>query len=231
MKLSVRISPVLRFRTARQPEPDLTAVAFTLNRAGVASLEVDALTEPSNDLLRELQRMRETVDLPLGIRVLPVRETVQRFLELHPERVTLCDISANDPIQPISLNDEKYDLPEIVKMIREQGSECIVKIRPDLSELKRAAKIRCFGVEMDTRDWRSLHGPDRRTIQGSWRDAALAAWKLGLTIWCDTALHTETLSVLRAIPELEGLVIGDDFWAKAMLFGVEETVMGIRNAI
>ncbi len=231
MKLSVCISQLLKLRAENSAEPDLAVVAVFLEKAGIATIELDAVAEPSVELWRELQRMRETTRLPLGIRTAPEPEIVQKYLELHPERITFCDNSGKGASQPMSLTEEQPELTEAVKLIREHGTECIIKIAPQLNDIKKAVKLRCFGIELDTRDWQSLHGTELRSLQDSWRDAALGAWKLGLTVECETNIYSETLAVIRAIPEVGRLILGEDFWSKAVLYGIDQTVIGIRNAM
>jgi pyridoxine 5-phosphate synthase len=211
-------------------EPRLAVAAMAAELAGA-----DAVRLGVNEGLRpvresDLHDVRRTAR-ELELRLAPAPSLLKLVLEVRPDRVLLAAEPLRGAFEGGALDPGVLRGPvtAAVRALREAGIPAWVRLAPDLEAVKAARGAEAAGVELHTGTLVDLPEGERAPALERLGDAARLAAKLRLPVRAGGGLDGRRLrAVLAAAPVLEGVAVGRELAARALLVGVDRAVRDLR---
>ncbi|MCL4683509.1 pyridoxine 5'-phosphate synthase [Myxococcota bacterium] len=211
-------------------EPRLVVFAMAAELAGVDGVRVgvnESLHPVRETDLHDLRRIVRHLQLRLA----PAPSLLKLALEVRPDHVLLAaeplrGLFDAAPLEPSALRSQVLGA---ARALREAGIPVGVRIAPNLEAVKAARAAEVDGVELSARGVIDLPESERRAALEQFADAARLAAKLRLPIQAAGALDGRSLrALIEVVPILEGVVVGRELVARAVLMGVERAVRDLR---
>jgi pyridoxine 5-phosphate synthase len=211
-------------------EPRLAVVAMAAELAGADGVRLGV-----NESLRpvresDLHDVRRTVG-ELELRLAPAASLLKLVLEVRPDRVVLAAEPLRGaleagPLDPAAL---RGPVTAAVRALREAGIPAWARVTPELDVVKAARAAEVAGVELHTASLVDLPESERPAALERFGDAARLAAKLRLPVRAGGALDARRLrAVLAAAPIVEGVALGRELAARALLVGIDRAVRDLR---
>jgi pyridoxine 5-phosphate synthase len=211
-------------------EPRLAVVAMAAEMAGAdgVRLGVNEGMRPVRE--SDLHDVRRTAR-ELELRLAPAPSLLKLVLEVRPDRVLL----AAEPLRgafeggPLDSTALRGPVTAAVRALREAGIPAWARVAPDLEAVKAARGAEVAGVELHTVAIVDLPESERPPALERFGDAARLAAKLRLPVRAGGALDARCLrAVLAAAPVVEGVAVGRELAARALLVGIDRAVGDLR---
>jgi pyridoxine 5-phosphate synthase len=232
--LVVALDAVAALREAcGREEPRLAAVAVALELAGADAVRVTAnesLRPVYESDMHDLRRVARVLELRLA----PSPSLLKLALEVRPDRVVLASEPSRAGLEPPPLDGPalRSSVPPAVRALREAGIPAWVRIAPDLDAVKSARAAEIAGLELATAGAVDLPDAERALAFERLADAARLAAKLRLPVRAGGRLDVRRArELVAAAPALEGVVLGRELVARALLVGLDGAVRDLRAAI
>lgn len=214
-------------------EPRLVVFAMAAELAGADGVSVGAsegLRPVRESDLHDLRRVARSLDLRLA----PTPSLLKLALEVRPDRVLLAAEPLRGsfeaaPLEPAALRGQGQSA---VRALREAGLPAWARVAPDLESVKAAHAAEVDGVELHTLAIVDLPESERPAALERFADAARLAAKLRLPTRAAGALDGRRLrDLVAAAPVLEGVRVGRELVARALLVGVDRAVRDLRTEL
>ncbi len=214
-------------------EPRLAILAMAAELAGADGVRVGAnesLRPVRETDLHDLRRIARHLELRLA----PTPSLLKLALEVRPDRVVLAAEPLRGafeaaPLEPSALRGQ---VQSAARALREAGLSTWARIAPDLEAVKAARAAEVDGVELHTLAVVDLPEAERSAALERFADAARLAAKLRLPVHVAGALDVRRLrALLAAAPIVEGVTVGREWIARALLVGIERAVQDLRAAL
>jgi pyridoxine 5-phosphate synthase len=233
-ELTVSLDALAALREAGgRSEPRLAVVAMAAELAGADGIRVGAnegLRPVRESDLHDLRRTARSFELRLA----PTPSLLKLALEVRPDRVVLAAEPLRGafeaaPLEPSALRGQ---VQSATRALREAGLSTWARIAPDLEAVKAARAAEVDGVELYTLAVVDLPDSERPAALERFADAARLAAKLHLPVRAAGALDGRRLRALvAAAPIVEGVAVGREWIARALLVGVERAVRDLRDEL
>ncbi len=230
-ELTVSLDALAALREAGgREEPRLAIFAMAAELAGADGVRVgvnEGLRPVRESDLHDLRRIARHLEL----RLTPTPSLLKLALEVRPDRIVLaaeplrgaCEAG---PLEPTALRGQ---VQSAARALREAGLSTWARIAPDLEAVKAARAAEVDGVELHTLVVVDLPDAERSVALERFADAARLAAKLRLPVHAAGALAVRPLrALLAAAPVVEGVAIGRECIARALLVGVERAIRDLR---
>jgi pyridoxine 5-phosphate synthase len=211
-------------------EPRLAAVAMAAEMAGADGVRLgvgEALRPVRESDLHEVRRIARELELRLA----PAPSLLKLALEVRPDRVLLAAEPLRGALEAGPLDHAALRGPVVaaVRALREAGIPGWARVAPDLEAVKGARGADVAGVELWTRALVDLPESERALALERFGDAARLAAKLRLAVRAGGALDARRLrAVIAAAPVVEGVAVGRELAARALLVGIDRALRDLR---
>jgi pyridoxine 5-phosphate synthase len=234
IRLGVNIDHVATIRNARGGDhPDPLRAAEIAARAGADGITAHLREDRRHIGDADIERLRETIALPLNLEMAPTREMTAIALRYRPHAACLVPERREERTTEggIDAAGQRAALGPVVAALRDAGIRVSLFIEADRRQLDAAVALGAPVVELHTgtycEAWHS--GPDafehgRRRIA----DAARYGRSVGLEVHAGHGLSYDTVKPVAEMPEIAELNIGHFLIGEAIFVGLEASVRRMR---
>jgi pyridoxine 5-phosphate synthase len=211
-------------------EPRLAVVAMAAEMAGADGVRLgvsEGLRPVRESDLHEVRRTARDLELRLA----PTPSLLKLVLEVRPDRVLLAAEPLRGALEagPLDPSALRGPVTSAVRALREAGIPVWARVAPDLEAVKAARGAEVSGVELHTLTLVDLPESERPGALERFGDAARMASKLRLPVRAGGALDARRLrALIAAAPVVEGVTVGRELAARALLVGIERAVRDLR---
>jgi pyridoxine 5-phosphate synthase len=227
-RLSVNINKIATLRNSRGGNiPDVLQAAINCERYGAQGITVHPRPDERHIRYSDVYAIREHISTELNIEGYPSDRFIKMVLEVKPAQVTLVP----DPPEALTSNAGwkiKENLPflqEVIGRFQEKGIRTSLFVETDLDNVAAAAQTRTNRVELYTEPYASMFPLDKQQAVAPFREAAIKAHEVGISLNAGHDLNLDNLSYFQAeVPYLEEVSIGHALISDALYFGLENTI-------
>ncbi len=246
-RLNVNIDHIATIRQARHTnEPNPAAAAVICELAGADGITTHLRSDRRHIQDYDLIALKQVVKTHLNVEMAATEEMIEIAMSIKPDVVTLV------PERPQEITTEggldvlthKHIIKFAIDKLLTKGIFVGLFIDPDLKQIKEAAKLGAFQVEICTACYAHLNEePGDSTVRRikeigveveRIRKAAKTATQAGLHVAAGHGLTYRNVGKIARIEEIEEFNIGHNIIARAALIGldqaVREMIMTIRNS-
>lgn len=246
-RLNVNIDHIATIRQARRTnEPNPVSAAVICELAGADGITTHLRSDRRHIQDYDLIALKQVVVTHLNVEMAATEEMVEIAARVKPDVVTLV------PERPQEITTEGgldvlanfKEIKKAVEALRAKGIFVSLFIDPDAKQIRAAAKLQVFQVELCTASYAHLcEAPGSATVRSikeiaaeveRIKKASKVAVQAGLNVAAGHGLTYRNVTPIARIPEIEEFNIGHNIIARAALTGLEQAVREmitvIRNA-
>ena len=230
IRLGVNIDHVATVRNARGgAHPDPVAAAMLAVAAGADGITAHLREDRRHIRDADLERLRETLAVPLNMEMAATDEMVAIALRLRPHACCLVPERRAEVTTEGGLDAARqFDrLAPMVAGLRAAGIRVSLFIDPDQMQLQAAADLRADIVELHT----GAYAEGRDGELDRLRQAAAATAGLGLECHAGHGLTYVNVQPVAALPEVIELNIGHFIVGEAISNGLAAVVTTMRELL
>ena len=206
-------------------DPDPAHVAVLAELAGVGGISVTCTRGPSGFQERDLRLLREVVRTVFTLCIPPQDDLIKLALALRPDLVTLIP----EPREPygaergLDVEDRRAELAACIDTLKGGKIPVALLVDPQPPQIKAAQRAGAGGVRLHTGRfcWAADHAA-RAAEYETLLNGAKVAQRLGLPVHAGDGIGYQTVGAIAQIPEVDAVVVGHSFVARAVLTGVAE---------
>lgn len=225
--LGVNVDHIATIRQARGGnEPDPVHAALLAELAGAQGITAHLREDRRHMQDRDIYLLKQTVTTHLNLEMAFTSEIVQIALDVCPYMVTLVPEKREERTTEGGLNvrGKERDFAKGIDSFRENNILVSLFVDPDIGQLRSAAKTGATHVELHTGYYANASGQARIDELHKLQDAAIASYKLGLTVNAGHGLNYRNVQSIAELDHVEELNIGHSIIARAALVGMEDAV-------
>ena len=243
-RLNVNIDHIATIRQARRTnEPNPAAAAVICELAGADGITTHLRSDRRHIQDYDLIALKQVVATHLNVEMAATDEMVEIAMRVKPDVITLVperpqEITTEGGLDVIA---HRQTIKPVIDKLRSTGIFVSLFIDPDLKQVKEAAKLGAFQIEICTASYAHLNEQPgdltvRRTAEIAQEvericTAAKAAVKTGLKVAAGHGLTYRNVSQIARIEEIEEFNIGHNIIARAALVGLDQAVREMIVAI
>jgi pyridoxine 5-phosphate synthase len=234
LRLGVNIDHVATIRNARGgTHPDPVRAAHLAAEAGADGITVHLREDRRHITDDDLARLAQAVTLPINLEMAATDEMLAIALRAKPHAACLVPERRQERTTEGGLDVIGGDthLKPLVHKLRDGNMRVSMFIEPDLAQIEAAARIGAQVVELHTGKYCHLAGAAQKAEVQRLRQAATAAWKLGLEVHAGHGLTYDNVGAIAAIPEVVELNIGHFLIGEAVFQGLGSGIRQMRAAM
>lgn len=243
-RLNVNIDHIATIRQARRTnEPNPAAAAVICELAGADGITTHLRSDRRHIQDYDLLALKQVVVTHLNVEMAATDEMVEIATRLKPDVVSLV------PERPQEITTEggldvlanKAAVKAAIDKLRAAGIFVSLFIDPDPKQIKEAARLGAFQIELCTAHYAHLNEqPGDLTVRRTKeiaaeveriRTAAKAAVRAGLHVAAGHGLTYRNVIAIARIAEIEEFNIGHNIIARAALVGLDQAVREMLAAI
>ncbi len=243
-RLNVNIDHIATIRQARRTnEPNPVSAAVICELAGADGITTHLRSDRRHIQDYDLIALKQVVITHLNVEMAATDEMVEIATRIKPDVVTLVperpqEITTEGGLDVVS---NQKAIRQGVKKLNDAGVFVSLFIDPDVEQIKAAAKLGAYQIEICTAsyaglNWRPGDATVRRTREiekeltriGA---AARLASKAGLKVSAGHGLTYRNVGAVARIIEVEEFNIGHNIIARAALVGLDRAVREMIEAI
>jgi pyridoxine 5-phosphate synthase len=234
LRLGVNIDHVATIRNARGgAHPDPLRAAHAAALAGADGITAHLREDRRHITDRDIERLREEVDLPLNLEMAATAEMLDIALRHTPHAACLVperrqEVTTEGGLDVIG---GREALRPVVGRLADRGIRVSLFIDPDPAQLDAAQAIGAPVVELHTGAYCHAVGEARAGELRRLARAASHGHALGLEIHAGHGLDFQTVGDCAAIPELAELNIGHFLIGEAIFVGLDRAIREMRAAM
>ena len=243
-RLNVNIDHIATIRQARRTnEPNPVSAAVICELAGADGITTHLRSDRRHIQDYDLIALKQVVITHLNVEMAATDEMVEIAARIKPDVVTLVperpqEITTEGGLDVVS---NQKAIRQGVKKLNDAGVFVSLFIDPDVEQIKAAAKLGAYQIEICTASYAGLneHPGDatvRRTVEikkelARIGAAARLASKAGLKVSAGHGLTYRNVGAVARITEVEEFNIGHNIIARAALVGLDRAVREMIEAI
>jgi pyridoxine 5-phosphate synthase len=236
-RLNVNIDHIATIRQARRTnEPNPVSAAVICELAGADGITTHLRSDRRHIQDYDLIALKQVVITHLNVEMAATDEMVEIAIGVKPDVVSLV------PERPQEITTEggldvvgnEKAVKDAIRKLNDAGIFVSLFIDPDINQIKAAAKLGAFQVEICTANYAHLNEhPGDATVRrigeieselARIRTAARAAVKVGLKVAAGHGLTYRNVGAVTRIAEIEEFNIGHNIIARAALVGLDRAV-------
>jgi pyridoxine 5-phosphate synthase len=216
---------------------DLTAAAAVAQLGGANGFSLSLKAATLGERVATARLLQGLWGAAFELEIAPDRELLSAALALHPRRVMLSDTQPGAPTdaEPLDLLTQSRAVAEAVAGLEELGSKAVLRIPPDVDQVKAAHRLGagavCFHLGAYGLDAAAAEpllaapgAPVSELASGVLLDAARLARKLGVAISVGGDVSSETGPRVRGLSDVTAVYLGRAVVGKAVLVGLERAL-------
>jgi pyridoxine 5-phosphate synthase len=243
-RLNVNIDHIATIRQARRTnEPNPVSAAVICELAGADGITTHLRSDRRHIQDYDLIALKQVVITHLNVEMAATDEMVEIATGIKPDVVSLVperpqEITTEGGLDVIG-NEEA--VRTTIKKLNDTGIFVSLFIDPDINQVKAAAKLGAFQVEICTANYAHLNEhPGDATVRrikeieselARIRAAARSAVKAGLKVAAGHGLTYRNVGAVARIAEIEEFNIGHNIIARAALVGLDRAVREMIEVI
>jgi pyridoxine 5-phosphate synthase len=243
-RLNVNIDHIATIRQARRTnEPNPVAAAVICEMAGADGITTHLRSDRRHIQDYDLIALKQVVVTHLNVEMAATDEMVEIAARVKPDVVTLVPESPQEVTTEGGL-DVIANLKEVkkaVETLRANGIFVSLFIDPDVKQIRAAAKLSVFQIELCTASYAHLcEAPGSATVRNlkeieaeieRIKKATRVAVQAGLNVAAGHGLTYRNITPIARIQEIEEFNIGHNIIARAALTGLDQAVREMIGAI
>jgi len=243
-RLNVNIDHIATIRQARRTnEPNPVSAAVICELAGADGITTHLRSDRRHIQDYDLIALKQVVITHLNVEMAATDEMVEIAARIKPDVVTLVperpqEITTEGGLDVVS---NQKAIRQCVKKLNDAGIFVSLFIDPDAEQIKAAAKLGAYQIEICTASYAGLNEhPGDATVRRT-REiekelarigaAARLASKAGLKVSAGHGLTYRNVGAVARITEVEEFNIGHNIIARAALVGLDRAVREMIEAI
>ena len=237
LKLGVNIDHVAtirqaRYRLEKQAEPDVLFCANEAIRGGADSITAHLREDRRHIQDHDIVTLKENLNVPLNLEMANVQEIVDFAIEIKPKFICLV------PEKRIELTTEgginavlnEGDLTKTIRKLKDAGIMVSLFVDPDLDQIRSSVNCGANMVELHTGNYANAVKDEAIDIELQRLVlASEAAHAEGLQVNAGHGITASNLEGLFVVPFLSELNVGHHLIARAIQFGLRETVSKFKE--
>lgn len=243
-RLNVNIDHIATIRQARRTnEPNPVSAAVICELAGADGITTHLRADRRHIQDYDLIALRQVVVTHLNLEISTADEMVEIAARIKPDVVTLVperpqEITTEGGLDVVACEDE---VRAAAARLSEEGIFVSLFIDPEVRQIKAAAKLKVYQVEICTARYAELcEAPGDLTVRRETeiereveriRQAAQAAARAKLKVAAGHGLTYRNVGHIACIQEIEEFNIGHNIIARAALVGLDRAVREMIAAI
>ena len=235
MRLCINVDHVATLRNARgETQPDPVTVALIAEQYGVDGIVVHLREDRRHINERDLRLLRELVTTKLDMEMAAVPEIIKIACDVQPELATIVPERRQELTTEGGINvlDNIEQLTSAIKDLHKAEIAVSLFIEPDIDQINAAAEIKADLVELHTGIFANALTEDEQFDElDRVRLAAKQAKKLGLGVNAGHGLNYINIKQLIQVEEIDEVSIGHALLARAVVVGIKEAILEMRNII
>lgn len=234
IRLHINIDHVATVRNARGTTyPDPVEAAYICERAGADGITAHLREDRRHMTDRDIERLRECVQTILNLEMAATPEMMGIAERLKPDVITLVPERREERTTEGGLDVAAHQdrLRETVARGHKAGIKVSLFIAPDEVQLNASRELGVDQIELHTGEYCHARGEEREREIERLRRAAALGERFGLEVAAGHGLTRSSTPAVAAIPQVVELNIGHAVIADAVLMGLPQAVMSMRESI
>ncbi len=243
-RLNVNIDHIATIRQARRTnEPNPVSAAVICELAGADGITTHLRSDRRHIQDYDLIALKQVVVTHLNVEMAATDEMVEIATRVKPDVVTLVperpqEVTTEGGLDVIA---NQKEIKKAVDALQAKGIFVSLFIDPNLKQIKAAAKLKVFQVELCTASYAHLcEAPGSATVRKTKeiaaeveriKKASRAAAQMGLQVAAGHGLTYRNVAPIACIAEIEEFNIGHNIIARAALVGLDRAVREMIAAI
>ena len=228
VRLGVNIDHIATIRQARGTRyPDPAFGAQLAQQAGADQITLHVREDRRHVNERDLEVMREVVQVPLNLEMAATDEMLQMALRHMPDTVTLVPEKREERTTEGGLDviGQEDALRPVVAKLRDAGIVVSMFVDPDAAQCDRSLILGASTVELHTGDFcEATTAAVKLAELQRLSDAAEHAHGIGLAVAAGHGIDYRNVADIMLLPHVEELNIGHAIVARALFVGFERAV-------
>lgn len=231
--LGVNIDHVATLRQARGTRyPDPVQAGLMAEQAGADSITVHLREDRRHIQDRDVKLLAEVLSVPINLEMAVTEEMLQFAEQLKPRHVCLVPEKREELTTEGGLDviGQRQKIKDACARLTHAGIETSLFIAPDIQQLEAAVDCKAPAVEIHTGHYADLTDPNLQ-LQELQKIQHAASWskKAGLIVNAGHGLNYQNILPIAAIPEFLVLNIGHSIIARAVLTGLIEAIITMKQ--
>ncbi|MFN7927284.1 MAG: pyridoxine 5'-phosphate synthase [Blastocatellia bacterium] len=243
-RLNVNIDHIATIRQARRTnEPNPVSAAVICEMAGADGITTHLRSDRRHIQDYDLIALKQVVVTHLNVEMAATDEMVEIAIGIKPDVVTLVperpqEVTTEGGLDVIA---NVKEIKKAVDTLRAKGIFVSLFIDPDIKQIRAAAKLQVFQIELCTASYAHLcEAPGSATVRNlkeiaaeieRIKKASKVAVQAGLNVAAGHGLTYRNITPIARIPEIEEFNIGHNIIARAALTGLDQAVREMIAAI
>ncbi len=233
-KLGVNIDHVATLRQARGgDEPSVLEAALEAEQGGADSITVHLREDRRHIQDSDVFELIQKSYVPLNLEMSIAPEILKIALKVKPEKACLVPEKRQELTTEGGLNlfSKSGQLLDTVSALSAKKVEVSLFIDPIVKQVREAARIGAFAIEIHTGSYANAKGAQRDKELSRIREAARLGSELGLRVHAGHGLNYENIFPLLRIPEILEFNIGHSIISRAIFVGLSRAVSEMKKII
>ena len=232
MRLYINVDHVATLREARKTdEPDPTEAARLCQEAGADGITAHLREDRRHIQDHDVERLRAAVPV-LNLELSTSADVVAFACRIRPYQATLVPERREEITTEggLDLSRPNPRLRETIRRLEEAGARVSLFIDPDLRTLDAAKDLGVPAIELHTgryaHTWRENDNALRELLRAARHGASM-----GLFVHAGHGLTYRNVLPVAQIPEIEELNIGHSVMSRAIMVGMRQAVLEMKEAM
>ena len=231
--LGVNIDHVATLRQARQTtEPDPVWAAAAAELGGADQITVHLREDRRHIQDRDLQLLKQTVNVRLNLECACVDEMLAIACELKPHQVCLVPEKRTEVTTEGGLDvlGNQSKVGQAITRLTEAGIFVSLFIDPADDQIEASKQLAAGAVELHTGAYaEARYSPGAQTELAKLAAGSKLAKSLGLRVDAGHGLTYKNVTPIVQIPEIEELNIGHSIVSRSVFVGMQQAVREMKN--
>ena len=231
--LGVNIDHVATLRQARQTtEPDPIWAAAAAELGGADQITVHLREDRRHIQDRDLQLLKQTVNVRLNLECACVDEMLAIACELKPHQVCLVPEKRTEVTTEGGLDvlGNQSKVGQAITRLTEAGIFVSLFIDPADDQIEASKQLAAGAVELHTGAYaEARYSPAAQTELAKLAAGSKLAKSLGLRVDAGHGLTYKNVTPIVQIPEIEELNIGHSIVSRSVFVGMQQAVREMKN--
>jgi pyridoxine 5-phosphate synthase len=232
MRLYINVDHVATLRQARKTdEPDPVAAALLCEHAGAEGITAHLREDRRHIQDTDVERLATAVRV-LNLELATSSDVVALACRIRPYQATLVPERREEITTEggLDLTRPNPRLRETIRQLEQAGARVSLFIDPDLGTLDAAKDLGVPAVELHTGRYAHTWRQNDRALQ-ELRRAARHGSDMGLFVHAGHGLTYANVRAVATIPEVEELNIGHSVMSRAIMVGMHQAVVEMREVM
>jgi len=214
-------------------EPSVLEAALEAEQGGADSITVHLREDRRHIQDSDVFELIQKSYVPLNLEMSIAPEILKIALKVKPEKACLVPEKRQELTTEGGLNlfSKSGQLLDTVSALSAKKVEVSLFIDPIVKQVREAARIGAFAIEIHTGSYANAKGAQRDKELSRIREAARLGSELGLRVHAGHGLNYENIFPLLRIPEILEFNIGHSIISRAIFVGLSRAVSEMKKII